>query len=308
MLDTLKRSNYYLPNGAAARGPFALQVTPQSAGWTESSLRIANLEPGQRLTLETRDDEYIVIPLAGSATVANGAGTFALQGRTSVFTGPSDFVYVGRDSKFTLSTEAGGRIALCGARAKNKLPMRYVAANDVAVELRGAGNCSREVRNFGTADAFEADSLIACEVVTPGGNWSSYPSHKHDEETEAESSLEEIYYFEISEADPGDGSFTGGVDTTGRGFGYQRVYGTKERPIEVLEEVRTGDAVLIPHGYHGPSVAAPGHHMYYLNVMAGPGAVRAWKITDDPQHTWIRGTWDSQDVDPRLPLRPNSGA
>ena len=87
--------------------------------------------------------------------------------------------------------------------------------------------------------------------------------------------------------------------TESRGFGYHRVYGTPDRPIEVLEEVRTGDVVLVPHGYHGPSVAAPGYHMYYLNVMAGPGAERAWKIVDDPEHAWLRGTWDDQAVDPR---------
>ena len=67
-------------------------------------------------------------------------------------------------------------------------------------------------------------------------------------------------------------------------------------------EVRTGDVVLVPHGYHGPSVAAPGYHMYYLNVMAGPGEERAWKIVDDPEHAWLRGTWEEQAVDPRLPL------
>jgi 5-deoxy-glucuronate isomerase len=147
------------------------------------------------------------------------------------------------------------------------------------------------VHNFGTAGTFEADSLIACEVITPGGNWSSYPAHKHDENTPTQSELEEIYYFEIA----------AGPDNS-RGFGYHRVYGTPDRPIEVLEEVRTGDVVLVPHGYHGPSVAAPGYHMYYLNVMAGPGADRAWKIVDDPEHAWLRGTWDDQPIDPRLPL------
>ena len=72
--------------------------------------------------------------------------------------------------------------------------------------------------------------------------------------------------------------------------------------------MRTGDVVLVPHGYHGPSVAAPGYHMYYLNVMAGPGVERAWKIVDDPEHAWLRGTWDDQPVDPRLPLHDPRGA
>ena len=208
-------------------------------------------------------------------------------------------VYLGIDQEYRLTGD--GRFAVCGARAKRSFPNRRVAAADVSLELRGAGNCSRQVHNFGTADTFEADSLIACEVITPGGNWSSYPAHKHDESTPTQSVLEEIYYFEFTDG-PGP-TFSGS-----RGFGYHRVYGTPDRPIEVLEEVRTGDAVLVPHGYHGPSVAAPGYHMYYLNVMAGPGTERAWKIVDDPEHTWLRDTWDGQDVDPRLPLHNPRGA
>ena len=73
------------------------------------------------------------------------------------------------------------------------------------------------------------------------------------------------------------------------------------REIDVTAEIRTGDAILMPHGYHGPSMAAPGYDLYYLNVMAGPGE-RAWRFTDDPEHSWIRATWEEQEVDPRLPL------
>ena len=156
------------------------------------------------------------------------------------------------------------------------------------VELRGAGNASRQVNNFCTPEAFpHADRLIACEVLTPGGNWSSYPPHKHDEERDGELPLEEIYYFEVA----------------GGGMAYQRVYGTPDRPIDVLTEVRSGDVVLIPHGWHGPSMAAPGYDLYYLNVMAGPAAKRAWLISDDPAHAWVRATWRGQPVDPRLPMR-----
>jgi len=60
--------------------------------------------------------------------------------------------------------------------------------------------------------------------------------------------------------------------------------------------------VLVPHGWHGPSIAAPGYDLYYLNVMAGPGPERAWRFRDDPAHAWIRATWADQSVDPRLPL------
>ncbi|AFA74485.1 putative 5-deoxy-glucuronate isomerase [Gordonia polyisoprenivorans VH2] len=283
-------SKYYVPAGSAT-APLSVDVTPESAGWSESSLWVAQLGPGDSITRSSGPNEIIVIPLSGSAVVACDGRQFELEGRQGVFDGPSDFAYVGRDSEFTVTSADGGRFALCGARASTTLPFRYGPRAGVPVELRGAGNCSRQVHNFGTADVFEADSIIACEVITPGGNWSSYPAHKHDENSEVESQLEEIYYFEFSQI---------------TGFGYHRVYGTPERPIEVLEEVRSGDVVLVPHGYHGPSIAAPGYHMYYLNVMAGPGPERAWKICDDPAHTWLRGSWEHQEIDPRLPLHDNN--
>jgi 5-deoxy-glucuronate isomerase len=84
------------------------------------------------------------------------------------------------------------------------------------------------------------------------------------------------------------------------------VYGTAERPVDVLAEVRTGDVVVVPHGWHGPAMAPPGYDMYYLNVMAGPGR-REWLVRDDPDHAWVRQTWALQKVDPRLPFWPPPG-
>ena len=126
------------------------------------------------------------------------------------------------------------------------------------MELRGAGACSRQVNNFCTPAAFETDKLIAVEVLTPAGNWSWYPPHKHDADRPGESVLEEIYYFELSD---------GG---TGPGVGFHRGYGTAARPADSWCQVRSGDVVLVPHGWHGPSMAPPGYDLYYLNVMAGP--------------------------------------
>ena len=134
-----------------------------------------------------------------------------------------------------------------------------------------------------------AGAIIACEVITPGGNWSSYPAHKHDEATATEAELEEIYYFEIAAGPAGQ-----------PGFGFMRTSSSAGRHIELLEEVHDRDTVLVPFGWHGPCVAAPGFDMYYLNVMAGPGAERAWLISDHPDQTWVRDTWAHQDVDPRL--------
>jgi 5-deoxy-glucuronate isomerase len=207
-----------------------------------------------------------------------------------VFSGVSDFVYVPRDATVEITSDGGGRFALPSAVCDDVLPFRYQPSDRVPVEFRGAGRASRQVNNFCTPDAFETSKLIACEVLTPGGNWSSYPPHKHDEAREGESVLEEIYYFEVASGPAGEG------------VGFQRVYGHAAAEIDVLAEVRTGDVVLIPHGWHGPSMAAPGYDLYYLNVMAGPADERAWLICDDPAHAWIRDTWADEEVDSRLPF------
>ncbi|MFD5583944.1 5-deoxy-glucuronate isomerase [Streptomyces sp. NPDC127063] len=287
---------HHLPAGKAAAGPYAVDVGPETAGWGHSALRVLELPPGGSHTFATGESEWIVLPLAGSCTVTVtddfGRHAFELAGRADVFSAVSDFAYAPREARTSVASAAGGRFALTGARCTRRLPARYGPASSIPVELRGTGSCSRQVNNFGAAGVFECDKLIAVEVLTPGGNWSSFPPHKHDEHRPGEESvLEEIYYFEFAAHD--------GVP----GLGYQRVSPSGPgRETDVLAEVRDGDVVLIPDGWHGPSMAVPGHHMYYLNVMAGPEAERAWLICDHPDHAWIRDTWPGQPVDPRLPL------
>ncbi len=284
-------ARYHLPRGSCQSGRFEVEVTPAVAGWTYASLRVLSLAPGDRVSIETGPAEMLVLPLTGACEVSACGQDIAIEGRLSVFSRVTDFAYVPRDATLTIASESGGRFALPAAAASRRLPVRYAAAADVPVELRGAGRASRQVNNFCAPDAFDCDKLVAVEVLTPGGNWSSYPPHKHDRPGPGEAVLEEIYYFELAEADRGNG------------LGYQRVYSSApDRQIDVLAEVRSGDAVVVPHGYHGPSMAAPGHDMYYLNVLAGPAEQRTMAFCDDPQHAWIRDTWRSQAVDPRLPL------
>lgn len=273
--------DWYLPAGTTADGQWSLH-----AAMRYPSLRILTLPPGGTRTFRTGELEMLVLPLSGSCRVSCGGRTHELDGRTGVFDAVSDFSYLPRNATVTVHSERGGRFALPGAPCERVLPFRYGPAGGVPVELRGAGGCSRQVNNVASVDGFGCDQLLVVEVLTPGGNWSSFPPHKHDEHGPDESELEEIYYFEVDRG----------------GAGYQRVYGAEGRPIDVLAEVRSGDVVLVPHGWHGPSMATPGYHLYYLNVMAGPVAERAWRIVDDPAHGWIRGTWAGQEIDPRLPL------
>jgi 5-deoxy-glucuronate isomerase len=286
-------SSLHHPAGSLATDTYALELTPERAGWAYSGLRILDLPAGGSYEWRTGDQEMAVLPLSGGGCAVDCDDLKAeLTGRASVFDGPSDFVYAPRDSSVRVRAAGPIRLALTSARCDNRLEARYVAAGQVPVELRGAGACSRQVHNFCAAGVFPADRLIAVEVITPAGNWSSYPPHKHDEDLPGqESELEEIYYFDLR-SDTGE---SGAV-------GFHRVYGTDERPVDVLAAVRPGDVVCVPHGWHGPSMAPPGYDLYYLNVMAGPSADRAWLIRDDPDYGWIRGQWPAQDIDPRLPM------
>jgi len=292
------RDEWFYSRGQLARDGWEAVVDSSIAGWRYTGVRIAELDGGEAV-LRADSVERIIVPLAGSFTVryrTAGSDEYvqALAGRASVFHGPTDALYLPIGTAAVI--EGRGRVAVAEAPATVAHPVAYIEASTVPIELRGAGRSTRQVHNFATPQSLAADRIIVCEVITPAGNWSSYPPHKHDENiVGVESRLEEIYYFETA--------VTRGASAPSAvsPFGYMRTYGSTGRPIDTLAEVHTGDIALVPFGWHGPCVAAPGYDLYYLNVMAGPDAERSWLITDDPAHSWIRETWSTQDLDARLP-------
>jgi len=267
-------------------------LTPERAGWTYCGLRVALIEPGGTRTISTGQDEMVVLPLSGSLTVEVDGRRFDVQGRENVFSRVTDWAYVPRDADVGLASEVGAEVALATARADRRLEPQYVPAGAVPVEIRGAGPATRQVTNFCAPDVFGgADRLMCVELLTPDGNWSSYPPHRHDDSAECPVNNEEIYYFRIE----GD-----------HGFGFHRLY-TPDGAIDEHVVVGDGDVFLIPRGYHGPCVAAPGYTMYYLNVLAGPDAERSMAFCDDPAHHWVRDTWAAMPTDPRCPMTSASG-
>jgi 5-deoxy-glucuronate isomerase len=284
--------------GSLAREGWESVVDATTPGWEHTGIRVADLGEGDRVALDARGVERIVVPLAGSFLVTHhhhpGEWQTRLHGRASVFDGPTDVLYLPAGTTAEITGE--GRVAVAEAPTTEKHAWQYIPASDTPVELRGAGASSRQVHNFGTPQALDAAKLIVCEVVTPAENWSSYPPHKHDEHLPGhESRLEEIYYFETA---PARGSTQGSQDAA---FGMFSTYSSPAGEIDINAMVRSGDIALVPFGYHGPAVAAPGYDLYYLNVMAGPDPERAWLISDDPAHAWVRDSWAGQEFDARLP-------
>ncbi|HYH29131.1 MAG TPA: 5-deoxy-glucuronate isomerase, partial [Pseudonocardia sp.] len=166
-------TKHLIRGGETADGPFSLVVTPETAGWGYSSLRVLELQPGGSASFSTGEDETVVLPLSGGCRVECDGEAFDITGRRNVFSRVTDFAYVPRDAEVTVSSTGGGRFALPAARATRRLPARYGPAEGVSVELRGAGQASRQVNNFCNPQTFDADKLIAVEVLTPGANWSS---------------------------------------------------------------------------------------------------------------------------------------
>ena len=279
--------------GTLAAGPDPVALGPEAAGWAYAGLRVLRLAEGEQRAIDTGEDEVAVLPLSATGLALDAGGQhFDLDGRASVFSRVSDFAYVGRDTVLTLTASAPGEVALATARCTEEREPRYGPAEEVAVEVRGAGPATRQVTNFLSPDAWpHAERLMCVELLTPDGNWSSYPPHKHDDSPECPVNNEEIYYFRITPA---------------AGFGLHRLY-TSDGQIDETVEVRDGDVFLIPRGYHGPCVAAPGYTMYYLNVLAGSGPGRSMAFCDDPAHHWVRDSWEGMATDPRCPMTSAGG-
>lgn len=245
-------------------------VDPANAGWDWVTVTVHRLAVGQAVTRPADDHERLVLVLEGRADVT--AGELVLDGigsRTSVFDGPAaPVVLVAPGDAVRLVARTDALVVVAAAPGGPVASTRYIAPDDILVEARGEGNTARRIHHL-LDPQMEAGRLIAFEVYTPGGNWSSYPPHKHDTENPPiEARLEEYYFYRFAKP---------------QGFGFQRVY-TADRSLDEAMAVTDLDAVIVPEGYH-PFGAAAGYDAYYLNIMAGPN--RAWHFTIDPDHAWL---------------------
>lgn len=244
-------------------------VTPASANWTYVGFEVFDLAAGQILERETGDQEVCLVIISGKLQATGGDTDFGLIGeRQSVFDGLPWSVYVPARSAWSVAAQGACELAVCAAPATGKYPARLIGPKDVKQEQRGKGSNIRHVRNI-LPEWEEAESLLVVEVITPPGNWSSYPPHKHDQDNlPHESLLEETYYHRLNPP---------------QGYAMQRVY-TDDRSLDESISFGDRDVVLVPRGYH-PAGAPHGYTLYYLNVMAGPH--RTWRFHNDPDHAWM---------------------
>ncbi|MFC0410873.1 5-deoxy-glucuronate isomerase [Roseomonas elaeocarpi] len=256
------------PTAPDAQGR-VLHVTPENAGWRYVGFDLHRLAAGQIIAGGEAGREVCLVPVTGTVTVVAGGQRFGGVGRrTTPFEGKPSAVFVPAGTKWQVEAGDAAELAVCSAPGAPGLPPRLIDGRTLATEERGTGSNRRLVHNI-LPEGEPAESLLVVEVITPAGNWSSYPPHKHDrDDFPAETLLEETYYHRLNPP---------------QGFALQRVY-TDDRDLDETMAVTDGDCVLVPRGYH-PVGAPHGYALYYLNVMAGPR--RAWRFHNDPAHEWM---------------------
>jgi len=259
-----------------------LRFTRESVQWEWMSMSARRLNPGEGYAATTSGEEAAFVILGGECRANWGAGEQSIGKRKSVFDGFPHCLYLPHGHEVKFAAETVCEIAECRVPSTADLEPRLVRPQDVASSLRGGGNASRQIVDI-IKPNFPADRLVVIEVYTPGGNWSSFPPHKHDvHNPPSEVDLDEIYYYRI--------------DRPREGFALQRLY-SPDKSHDFTVRAEDGDAVLVRSGFH-PVVAGPGYNVYYLNFLAGTS--RTLAVTEDPNHVWLKSTW--KDTDPRLPL------
>jgi 5-deoxy-glucuronate isomerase len=246
-------------------------ISPERAGWGYVGFDLWRLEPGDVAEGRLDGREAILVLVEGLAEVSGAGQAWGrLGGRMDVFekTAPH-CLYLPPGSDWRAVAASGCTLAVCTAPAAGGYPARLLGPEGIELTPRGRGTNTRHVNNIAMEGRDVAERLLVTEVFTPAGHWSSYPSHRHDEDDFPRMTyLEETYYHRLN---------------PGQGFGIQRVY-TEDGSLDETMAVKSHDVVLVPRGHH-PCGAPYGYEMYYLNVMAGP--LRKWRFVNDPDHDWI---------------------
>ena len=243
------------------------EITPQSAGWRYVGFSLYHLRAGETAAEATGACEVILVMVEGRATLtAAGQDWGSLGERMSVFEKtPPHCLYVPNGQDWRAVAETDCVIAVCSAPGHGGHSARRIGPEGITLTQRGKGPNTRWINNIAMEAEDYADSLLVTEVLTPAGNWSSYPSHRHDEDDFPRITyLEETYYHRLNPAD---------------GWAIQRVY-TDDGSLDETMAVKDGEVVLVPRGHH-PCGAPHGFELYYLNVMAGPR--RAWRFEPAPE-------------------------
>ncbi|WP_029098901.1 5-deoxy-glucuronate isomerase [Brevibacillus thermoruber] len=234
---------------------------------------LLNLSSGESYRGESGGYETVLVILGGKATFTVGGQTWENVGeRANVFSGKATALYVPIETAYEVTEAAGGnlQIGVCKVKADKKFAPFLVTPEEVVVHHRGRETWKRDVHDIIAANGEgRVQRIVIGETYSEPGSWSSYPPHKHDQNSDDECKMEEIYFFQIEPQ---------------QGFAVQLVY-TEDGEVNETYTIKHGDAVALHKGYH-PVCAAGGYQVYYLWFLGGESG-RALKPYDQPAHRWL---------------------
>lgn len=241
-------------------------------GMKLTTFGLLKLAKGMVYEGDTAENEAALVLMGGDFRAqGEGWGFDAENARTSPFTGKPHCLYLPRRTKYRITALTDVELA-CNFSPATRDTARptLIRPEDTRHIALGRDNWTRTSEII-LDETFDSEHFYIGEGMIPSGNWSGYPSHRHDvNNPPAELDMEETYFYLF---DPP------------QGFGFQGVY----RPDGSLNEayrVRSYDTVAIAEGYH-PLVGAPGYSMYYLWTMAGAQG-RGLISSMDPDHAWVK--------------------
>lgn len=244
-----------------------LDIPLAESGMQYTGLSVFELRTGElKEEVLPQDVEVCVVVISGYIDMTIKGVLYANIGnRITPFENAAPYAfYVTAGDSYRLKALTSAEIAICYAPGKSTFKSRIIEPESISIHERGTEQTRRTARDI-LPESEEGDSLLVVEVITKGGNWSSFPSHRHDEDNmPVQSYLEEIYYHKL-------------LPEVG-GFAVQRIY-NDDRSVDDVYVVENNTAILVKEGYH-PVAVPPGYDLYYLNVMAGPK--RVWKFYNDP--------------------------
>ena len=233
---------------------------------------VIKLAAGTTYEDSTGDMEVALVLIGGNFKAAGDGWSFEVaDGRKSPFTGKPHCLYMPRNTKYTLTATTDVELAYNGSPAtRDTAKPTLIKPEDTRHIALGKDNWTRTSEII-LDEKFDSEHFYIGEGMIPSGNWSGYPSHRHDvNNPPAELDMEETYFYLF---DPG------------QGFGFQSIY-TPDGALNEAYRVQDHDTVAIAEGYH-PLVGAPGYSMYYLWTMAGSQG-RGLISSMDPDHAWVK--------------------
>jgi 5-deoxy-glucuronate isomerase len=287
--------NLVVRSGNSPDPQVIVEVTPELAGWDTLHFQARRLAAGESWSFVTGGHELALVVLSGRLCVESNRGAWRSLGeRPNVFAGLPYALYLSLDTDLCVTAESDCEFGAAWVAADKAFDPCLVTPSQVSIEIRGGDHATRQINSL-LPPGFGCQRLVVVEVYTPGGNWSSYPPHKHDVHREGpdgqvlEADLDEIYYYKIDRPE---------------GYAIQRVYTGPDSPlqragypIDAALMAYQNDVVLVPEGYH-PVSSPPGYTSYYLNVLAG--SAQSLAASDDPDFAWVKSSYRSRD--PRVPL------